>query len=157
VILTGHSYVTVYIYPRYSHLKSLASYFGLQVSRTHPHVYYSFLLRTSAIQSLTQTSCWHNAELVNKDIHCRHHLLFLQEKGPHYTQWCCSKSQKPHWRGKRRLRVPKRQKERRQQLSQNSLVRQVLSMMLIPMKSDELPSHKEPPKENVEIEMPVVC
>jgi len=43
------------IYPRYSHLKSLASYFGLQVSRTHPHVYYSFLLRTSAIQSLTQT------------------------------------------------------------------------------------------------------
>ena len=39
VILTCHSYVTVYIYPRYSHLKSLASYFGLQVSRTHPHVY----------------------------------------------------------------------------------------------------------------------
>src|SRR6266545_1099337 len=55
VILTCHSYVTVYIYPRYCHLKSLASYFGLQVSRTHPHVYYSFLLRTSAIQSLTQT------------------------------------------------------------------------------------------------------
>lgn len=55
MILTCHSYVTVYIYPRYSHLKSLASYFGLQVSRTHPHVYYSFLLRTSAIQSLTQT------------------------------------------------------------------------------------------------------
>ena len=55
VILTCHSYVTVYIYPRYSHLKSLASYFGLQVSRTYPHVYYSFLLRTSAIQSLTQT------------------------------------------------------------------------------------------------------
>jgi len=55
VILTCHSYVTVYRYPRYSHLKSLASYFGLQVSRTYPHVYYSFLLRTSAIQSLTQT------------------------------------------------------------------------------------------------------
>src|SRR6266511_4049092 len=55
VILTCHSYVTVYIYPRYCHLKSLASYFGLQVSRTHPHVYYSFLLRTSAIQTLTQT------------------------------------------------------------------------------------------------------
>jgi len=55
VILTCHSYVTVYIYPRYSHLKSLASYFRLQVSRTHPHVCYSFLLRTSAIQSLTQT------------------------------------------------------------------------------------------------------
>ena len=33
VILTCHSYVTVYIYPRNSHLKSLASYFGLQVSR----------------------------------------------------------------------------------------------------------------------------
>jgi len=32
VILTCHSYVTVYIYPRYFHLKSLASYFGLQVS-----------------------------------------------------------------------------------------------------------------------------
>ena len=31
VILTCHSYVTVYIYPRYSHLKSLASYFGLQL------------------------------------------------------------------------------------------------------------------------------
>jgi len=43
------------MYSRYSHLKSLASYFRLQVSRTHPHVYYSFLLRTSAIQSLTQT------------------------------------------------------------------------------------------------------
>ena len=55
MILTCHSYVTGYIYPRYSHLKSLASYFGLQVSRTYPHVYYSFLLRTSAIQSLTQT------------------------------------------------------------------------------------------------------
>jgi len=55
VILTCHSYVTVYIYPRCSHLKSLASYFRLQVSRTHPHVYYSFLLWTSAIQSLTQT------------------------------------------------------------------------------------------------------
>jgi len=55
VILTCHSYITVYIYPRYSHLKSLTSYFGLQVSRTLPHVYYSFLLRTSAIQSLTQT------------------------------------------------------------------------------------------------------
>jgi len=55
VILTCHSYVTVYLYCRYSHLKSLSSYFGLQVSRTHPHVYYSFLLRTSAIQSLTQT------------------------------------------------------------------------------------------------------
>jgi len=55
VLLTCHSYVTVYIYPRYSHLKSLASYFGLQISRTHPHVYYSFLLQTSAIQSLKQT------------------------------------------------------------------------------------------------------
>jgi len=55
VILTCHSYVTVYIYPRYSHLKSLASDFGLQVRRTHPHVYLIFLLRTSAIQSLTQT------------------------------------------------------------------------------------------------------
>src|SRR6266545_6073488 len=43
VILTCHSYVTVYIYPRYCHLKSLASYFGLQVSRTHPHVYYELL------------------------------------------------------------------------------------------------------------------
>ena len=31
VILTCHTYVTVYIYPRYSHLKSLASYFGLQL------------------------------------------------------------------------------------------------------------------------------
>jgi len=59
VILTCHSYVTVYVYPRYSQLKSLASYFGLQVSRTHPHVYYSFLLRTSAIQSLTQTGYGH--------------------------------------------------------------------------------------------------
>jgi len=55
VILTCHSYVTVYIYPRYSHLKSLASYFGLQVSRTHFHVYLSFLLRTLAVQSLIQT------------------------------------------------------------------------------------------------------
>ena len=55
MILTCHSYVTVYIYPRYSHLKSLASYFGLQVSRSYPHVYYSFLHRTSAVQSLTQT------------------------------------------------------------------------------------------------------
>ena len=55
VILTCHSYVIVYIYPRYSHLKSLASYFGLQVSRTLSHVYYSFLLRTSAIQSLRHT------------------------------------------------------------------------------------------------------
>ena len=27
---------------------------------------------------------------------------------------------------------------------------------LIPMESDELPLHKEPPKKNVEIEMPVV-
>jgi len=51
VILTCHNI----IYPRYSHLKFLASYFGLQVSRTYPHVYYSILLRTSAIQSLTQT------------------------------------------------------------------------------------------------------
>ena len=59
MILTCHSYVTVYIYPRNSHLKSLASYFGLQVSRTYPHVYYSFLLRTSAIQSLTQTDPYH--------------------------------------------------------------------------------------------------
>ena len=39
VILTCHSYVTVYIYPRYSHLKSLASYFGLQLfSLSHKQV-----------------------------------------------------------------------------------------------------------------------
>src|SRR6266581_4943536 len=55
VMLTCQCYVTVHIYPRFSHLKSLASYFGLQVSSTLPYVYYSFLLRTSAIQSLTQT------------------------------------------------------------------------------------------------------
>ena len=39
VILTCHSYVTVYIYPRYCHLKSLASYFGLQLfSLSHKQV-----------------------------------------------------------------------------------------------------------------------
>src|SRR6266540_6655845 len=39
VILTCHSYVTVYIYPRYCHLKSLASYFGLQLfSLSHKHL-----------------------------------------------------------------------------------------------------------------------
>jgi len=39
VILTCHSYVTVYIYPRNSHLKSLASYFGLQLfSLSHKQV-----------------------------------------------------------------------------------------------------------------------
>src|SRR6266581_3670460 len=54
-MLTCQCYVTVYIYPRFSHLKSLSSYFRLQVSSTLPYVYYSFLLRTSAIQSLTQT------------------------------------------------------------------------------------------------------
>src|SRR5205807_10577738 len=55
VMLTCQCYVTVHIYPRFSHLKSLASYFGLQLSSTLPYIYYSFLLRTSAIQSLTQT------------------------------------------------------------------------------------------------------
>ena len=55
VILICHSYVTVYIYPRYSHLKSLASYFGLQVSRTHPHVYYSFLLRLQLLKKVFES------------------------------------------------------------------------------------------------------
>ena len=39
MILTCHSYVTVYIYPRNSPLKSLASYFGLQLfSLSHKHL-----------------------------------------------------------------------------------------------------------------------
>src|SRR5438445_669460 len=53
-MLTCQCYVTVHLYPRFSHLKSLASYLRLQVSSTLPYVYYSFLLQTSAIQSLTQ-------------------------------------------------------------------------------------------------------
>ena len=36
-------------------MKSLASYFGLQVSSTFPCIYLSFLLWTSAIQSITET------------------------------------------------------------------------------------------------------
>ena len=78
VILTCHSYVTVYIY---SHLESLASYFRLQVSRTLAPARFRFKPRSndpkflwSADESLTSLAVyfcnWHMFREYMNNITC---------------------------------------------------------------------------------------